>query len=122
MGQGHYTALVYGIKGDPCELIYIGDDAYRDIAPWASGYVKTSYESRTQWAGVFVGASDDVVSSRLGRCVDLEYEAYSVKDIEQSFADEIQVAKSQWETFRQFAKDNGVDLPEGELMLVFDYD
>lgn len=125
MGQGSYTALIWGVAGDyPC--IYDEDG---DPQKWADDVlygedrsIKQSYESRKPWIGAFVAVSDYCLSEYLGKIPILEYNAYSFEEIQIEFKDQIEKAKEKWDRFQQIAKDNGVDMPDGKLLLVFDYD
>lgn len=132
MGQGHYTALIWGVTGDDCDKAYcLDEDGYSEIAPWAddavyghrSAYIKTSYESNVPWLGVFVGCTDSLVSERKGgKPAELEYTAMPLASVESVYAKQIAAAREAWGRFRALAAANGVELPEGQLLLVFDYD
>lgn len=132
MGQGHYAALVWGVTGDDRDKVYdFDEDGDSDVAPWANeaiygykfSYVKASYESKEPWLGVLAGCTDSIVSERkTGKPADLEYTAMPLASVEKVYAKQIADARESWEKFRRLAADNGVDLPEGQLLLVFDYD
>ena len=131
MGQGHYTALVWGVLGDEADLVYETDeDGDRDIAKWANpaiggwgkgAYVDKSYESETPWLGVMAGCTDGVLAGRRKGAADLEYAAMSLGDVASAYAPSVAIAREKWEEFRKLASANGVTLPQGGLLLVFDY-
>lgn len=130
MGQGHYTALVWGVTGDECGKINVEVDGYSEVAEWADdaiygrdAFVKSSYESKIEWLGAFVGCSDpNVAERRTSDAAELEYTAMDIASVPTLYANEIDLARKDWEKFRALAAEHGVTLPEGELLLVFDYD
>lgn len=128
MGQGHYTALIWGVTGDDCRKVEVEVDGYWETAEWADDSmfrmgIKSTYESRVPWLGAFVGCSDSLVSERRSKtAAELEYTAMTLASVATTYKDEINAARQQWEAFRRLAVNNGVDLPEGQLLLVFDYD
>jgi len=130
MGQGHYMGVVFGAIGDthwtesPCE------NGTWDRAPWVESVVESaggyhrlgySYESWTHWVGFRIADNANAYGPGL-----LTPDVTPLSDFEawlsSEFPGEIKAARDAWERLREAGKANGVDVPEGRLLVVFDYD
>lgn len=156
MGQGFYTAIVFGAIGDDAEK-FIGpyadgslgvDDMWTSWG-WGSGggkvfrgryrgQLKTSYESKAPWVGFVVADNDGNISTGFnGKAADAEgrfpclggifnYRSCRLSDLESLLEEiapgRIAECRAMWAELQSELRMLGVDMPDGELLFVNDYD
>ena len=132
MGQGIYTAFVFGAIDPPIETI---DDAgYHETAEWfdrlasrlrhdEKNAVLTGYETDKKFAGVVIACSDPCLVDDW-HCVEFSRRVIVNLDdwIAENCADKLVSARAAWEQIREAGRDNGVEIPEGGLLIVSDWD
>jgi len=115
MGQGHYVALAFGVLNPP----RIDDDEREDdfriaIEKAAGRRVHTSYESKREYMAIFVaenaGVDDDAAVPQTCLLADA------------ANGEEWPAVHAAWERAQKAAKEFGIDLPDGQPLLVVDYD
>ena len=143
MGQGSYVALMFGTKLTKAQEkkrgkvtrqeTYKGDDGkeaaydvylHEDIGEAAvKARVKTprgAYECEDSYLGYRIAASSGVGP------LDLDVGAVPISKLEawarKKYAPKIKAARENWNAYVKVCAGFGLVLPEGELMLVADYD
>jgi hypothetical protein len=137
MGQGIYTAIVWGV------ILPNTDDSYYDACNSLTEgsehrSIRRSYERK--WFGVIVADSDGNINTRyeplpenrsnpddpheqIGLC--FYKKAFKLSEIEQKINEVkpncIAQAKQDWEAFNLAMKDLGFELPEPSFLLVNDW-
>jgi hypothetical protein len=114
MGQGNYMALAFGVLNPP-EIAEEIDCKYRDVVDEAAGQrVRFAYESEVDYMAILVaensGVDQDSITPETCKLANLL--------TEQIWAE----ARAKWEKVREASKKFGIVLPEGESLLVVDYD
>ena len=118
MGIGHYTGLVWGIAHVPFPTSP-DDEPLIEAVHRPDHGVQTWYESEDLWVGVPIFGTRGVWDD----CEDLAYRAISLARLSTTFSAQIAAAQAKWALFRADVQAaTGVDLGEGELILVADYD
>lgn len=128
MGQGFYTVLAFGCISefdDEAE----SEKEYAWVAQVAANHRiqgRRRYEARQHWLGFFIAENGSGVSRDGDGCQLFSYEvldaAKLVEEVEKRWPKQLAKCKSAYEDLRKTAKKNGVDLPDGRLLLVNDYD
>ena len=142
MGQGNYTAIVWGV------IVPNADDSYYDAYNYLQDFnlatggnhqsIRSAYGRK--WFGVMVADSDGNINTHLellpekrsnpddpheqnGLC--FYNKAFKLSEIEQKINEVkpscIAQAKNDWEHFSLAMKDLGFELPEPSLLLVNDW-
>jgi hypothetical protein len=143
MGQGIYTAIVWGvIIPEPDDSYY--DDSYYEVLEFLlinkHGSIRDSYECNNHWIGVMVADSDGNINTRyeplpenrsnpedpheqIGLC--FYKQAFKLSEIEQKIngvkPNCITQAKQDWEAFSLDMNELGFKLPSPELLLINDW-
>lgn len=133
MGQGLYTAIVFGAIEPPCDE---ETDGYWEPAAWYEAAVSeaekrrsvrfdSSYEAEPIYKGVLLMVTDEWLAKRYGvptfdRAV---VPVDGILDWITSKANAIHDrAIAAWEDIRTAGRAAGVEVPEGRLLLVNDWD
>lgn len=133
MGQGIYTAVVFGSVEPPG--IQVCDSAgYWDEAEWFQtlcsrlrhvdkNAVLTGYETDTKYAGVVVACSDECLCDNWHA---VDFSRRVITDLNEWIAekcgDKLASAKAAWDEIRATGRQHGADIPEGKILIVCDWD
>ena len=124
MGQGNYQAIVYGrILTDEEWAILTKDD--RDLSDVLGDFKPppvTSYETEEMYLGYRIASSDPVIHRNL-----ITHTAFPLKDIEayvrRELKEDLDTAMKRWSKLADLIhQKTGLQLGEGELLFVADYD
>ena len=138
MGQGIYTAIVWGvIIPSPDDSYY---EAFESLTLNEHRLIRQSYECRNHWVGVMIADDDGNINTRyeplpenrsnpedpheqIGLC--FYRQAFKLSEIEQKINEVkpncITQAKQDWEAFSLVMKDLGFELPEPAFLLINDW-
>lgn len=127
MGQGFYTALVFGgIRGNDG---IDGDAWYEWVHQAAEKHGiggRTRYEARQDWFGFFIAENGAGISNDGDGCELFSYEVFDAARLAHQVLErwpaQLQKCDDAYETLTKIAKANGVNLPLGRILLVNDYD
>lgn len=119
MGQGSYMAIGYGILSDPT----VDRNSDKEWYAWTSAVEKAagrrlhfSSESDRHYFAILVaensGVADDTVEPKTCRLASVCYE----------LRDELAKAREAWARAQAKSAELGVTLPDGEPLLIVDYD
>lgn len=134
MGQGLYTAIVWGaIVAHPDELYY---DIYEQLTLIGHKSIWCSYECRQAWVGVMLADSDGNINTYFDPLDPLDpykqkglcfyKQAFKLSElreqIENANPNAITQAKKDWDKFSRAMKEAGVELPDPDFLLINDWD
>jgi hypothetical protein len=134
MGQGIYQAIVFGAIGPPTETTH--ENRYTEAADWYQAaenaaeerrnvHFDSSYEAEPFYRGVTIAVSDECLARwwkvpAFGRFV------IPADDLLGWITDHAlpqhDRAIAAWEDIRTAGREAGVEVPEGKLLLVSDWD
>ena len=130
MGQGCYTGIFFGAIIDESMLAGQGEDFQDELYEMVDEQAivgakgRMVYESENFWMGYWVV---DCGQGAGWKIESIDREAFDIETlaatIRQRFPKIIKVAEKSWERLRKkVKKDFNLELPEGRLLLVNDYD
>lgn len=134
MGQGIYTAIVYGVIDPPTEETDEDGDTeaagwYEDAERAAEGRhvvrFDVAYEAKPFYRGVVVAVSDRHIAARMRVPLFARYtmRINGLLDwVTDNAGPTFDRAIAAWEDIREAGRQNGAEVPEGELLLVCDWD
>lgn len=130
MGQGYFTMYAYGVSFKPSKKIYeIVYDDNMDFYPFMDG-IKTSLDEDLDRFYVCIPLADcgqgylndepvvSMTSYGLSETKDILLQALKKENQESIFVN----AKAKWQTLQEEFKNRGYELPDGEIIIVHDYD
>lgn len=123
MGCGQHVCLVWGTKDEAAAAWLKNEEWEQATGLWrdeirANLRVQLSIEGE-KWAGVVAACSDRDVRD----CMTfLAFPLEPNPDYATLYADVLAKARTNWDRFRDLAAKHGFGLPEGEMLLVSDYD
>ncbi len=118
MGQGHYHGILYGVQ----EVQELEKGLYwvELLDKVSGGRIRSQYESEP-YLGLYIAISDPALDWYKAP-VDLCYKVIPVDEIETILAPHIEEAQRIWQLCQEEAKKYNATLPDGKLLLVYDYD
>lgn len=118
MGQGNYTAIVFGQK--------ISDDFWEfcenfpQFDKWVSQHnIRTAYET-DMYVGIWLAVNDNWLADM--KKVFAFEGVHTFNELEKLYSQRLDEVKTTWMEFQQQAKQVGLELGDGELLIVNDYD
>lgn len=128
MGQGFYTVLAWGCIHEFDDGAG-GDKEY----DWVQSAAKNRhvqgrrhYEAKQPWYGFFIAENGSGVSDDGDGCELFSYQVFDVATLEaevkKRWPEQLKKCKAAFDDLRATARKNGIELPDGRLMLVNDYD
>lgn len=122
MGQGHYTALVYGVKGEKANKLmhYFEEMEDEGLMPYEELGIESGYEAEPHWVGVPIAYSDGYLAEK-SQCHHLKYTVLT-KDLKnQELTEPKRNAKKFWrDKVQPFLTSKNIEL-EPEILLVADF-
>lgn len=119
MGQAHYHGILYGVPEIPkLEKGLYWEEILDEVS---EGRIHMYYEC-DYYLGIFVGITDYALEYDWKVPVGLRNKLIPIDQIEEYLAPHIEEIQRIWRLCQEEAKKYNATLPDGKLLLVYDYD
>jgi hypothetical protein len=122
MGQGHYTAIVFGVRGEEATemMQYFEEMEKEGLMRWEDLGIESGYEAEPQWLGVPVAYNDGYLAKK-SDCYFFERESLTLDLDSEEMNEHRKNAIDFWNNnVEPFLKSKGIEA-NPEILIVADW-